>query len=76
MSVEWYQKEATVTASVSMKGLSPNESITANFRERYCAVLAGGIYVIRMCGSLNPRGIRRSMMSSNHKAEVWPEYSI
>ena len=42
VSVDWYQSGSIVTASVLIKGISPNETVTARFESQHCALHVGG----------------------------------
>ena len=42
MAAEWYQTDTDVTASVSIKRISRDDPITADFREQHCAIMIGG----------------------------------
>lgn len=44
---QWYQTEATVTASFKLCPSHVRGEVTADFRENYCAVYDGGR---RVCG--------------------------
>ena len=41
-SVEWYQSESVVTASLSLKGVSRGETVTPKFSSQHCAIYVGG----------------------------------
>ena len=42
VAVDWYQSDSIVTATVLIKPLSPNETVTARFESQRCAVHIGG----------------------------------
>ena len=46
--VEWYQSETTVTASVKLKGVPSDVTVTAKFESQRCAIHIGGDKLFHM----------------------------